>query len=174
MCIPVLETPRLTMRGHRIDDFNPLCAMWADPIVTRHIGGKPFTREESWARLLRYAGHWALLGFGFWAVEEKATGSFVGEVGFADFKRDIEPALEEVPETGWAFSSHVHGKGYAAEAVSAALVWGELHLKSKQTKCVIHPDNVASLRVAAKCGYREQRRTTYKGQPAILFSREHS
>ena len=41
----------------------------------------PATREEAWARLLRYAGHWALLGYGFWLVEDRTTGSFVGEVG---------------------------------------------------------------------------------------------
>ncbi len=66
--------------------------MWADPEVTRYIGGKPLTEEESWARLLRYVGHWSLLGFGYWVVEEKTTGNFIGEVGFADYKRDL-PSL---------------------------------------------------------------------------------
>ena len=79
--IPVIETPRLTLRGHRLDDFSDCAAMWADPIVTRHIGGKPFSEEDTWTRLLRYAGHWLLLGFGYWAIEEKDTGSFVGELG---------------------------------------------------------------------------------------------
>jgi RimJ/RimL family protein N-acetyltransferase len=74
--VPVLETERLKLRGHRLDDFAPCAAMWADPLVTRHIGGIPLSAEESWTRLLRYVGHWALLGFGYWVVEEKATGNF--------------------------------------------------------------------------------------------------
>ena len=75
--VPVLETERLKLRGHRLDDFIASAAMWADPNVTRHIGGKPLTEEESWTKFLRYVGHWALLGFGYWVVEEKATGSFL-------------------------------------------------------------------------------------------------
>jgi hypothetical protein len=76
--VPVLETERLRMRGHRIDDFPHSAAMWADPNVTRHIRESPCTQEESWTRFLRYAGHWALLGFGYWLVEEKQTSQFLG------------------------------------------------------------------------------------------------
>jgi RimJ/RimL family protein N-acetyltransferase len=85
--IPILETGRLTLRGHRLQDFPASAAMWADPNVTRHIMGKPCSEEESWSRMLRYLGHWSLAGYGYWLVEEKATGRFVGEVGFADYKR---------------------------------------------------------------------------------------
>ena len=73
--IPVLETERLKLRGHRLDDFVHCAAMWADSEVTRYIGGKPFTEEESWTKFLRYAGHWTLLGFGYWVAEEKTTGT---------------------------------------------------------------------------------------------------
>ncbi len=146
--------------------------MWADSVVTRHIGGRPFSREESWARLLRYIGHWDVLGFGYWAVEEKATGHFVGEVGFADFKREIEPSLDGQPEMGWVFVPQVYGQGYATEAVRAAVSWGDRHLSSARSVCLIHPDNQASIRVAEKCGFHEYQRTEYKGQPTILLARQ--
>jgi RimJ/RimL family protein N-acetyltransferase len=72
-----------------------LAAMWADPTVTRHIGEKPFGVEESWTRLLRYAGPWMLLGFGYWVIEEKATGRFAGEIGFSGVPHSSgEPALD--------------------------------------------------------------------------------
>jgi len=169
--VPAIETPRLTLRGHRLDDFIDCVAMWADPIVTRYIGGKPFSEEDTWARFLRYAGHWLLMGFGYWAIEEKETGSFIGELGFADFKRDIEPSLKGVPELGWALVSRAHGKGYATEAVRAVVAWGEAHFPSPRTVCIIHPENLASIRVAEKCGYKEFHRTTYKGHPTIMFAR---
>jgi RimJ/RimL family protein N-acetyltransferase len=171
MKVPVIETERLRLRGHRLDDFRDCAAMWADPIVTRHIGGKPFSEEEVWARLLRYVGHWEWMGFGYWALEEKDTGDFLGELGFADYKRDMEPPLKSVPELGWALASRVHGKGYATEAVRAAVFWGQGHFGRARTVCLIHPENLASIRVAEKCGYKEFQRTTYKGHPTIVFAR---
>lgn len=167
--VPVLETERLKLRGHRLDDFPASAAMWADPVVTRHIGGQPLSEEGTWTKFLRYVGHWALLGFGYWVVEEKATGRFVGEIGFADYKRNIEPALT-VPEIGWILMSQSHGKGYATEAVRAALAWGDVHFRSS-TACIINLENHASIRVAEKCGYREFQRTQYNGHPTSMFLR---
>jgi RimJ/RimL family protein N-acetyltransferase len=170
--IPAIETERLKLRGHRLEDLDDCAAMWADPDVTRHIGGKPSSREEVWARLLRYVGHWSLLGFGYWAIEDKATGEFIGELGFADFKRDIEAPIEQAPELGWALVSPAHGKGYATEAVQAAIAWGETRFGSTRTICIISPENLPSIRVAEKCGYREFQRTNYKGRPTVVYARQ--
>jgi RimJ/RimL family protein N-acetyltransferase len=171
MEVPILESERLILRAHRLDDFEALAAMWADPLITRHIGGRPFTEEESWSRLLRYAGHWHLLRFGYWVIEEKASGAFAGEIGFANYKRGLEPTLDGMPEMGWALASRVHGKGYATEAGQTVLTWGDANLGAPRTACIIHPMNALSIRVAEKCGYRESHRTTYKAQPAIIFVR---
>ena len=166
-----LETDRLIMRPHVRDDLDDCLAMWSDPTVTRFIGGKPSTREEMWARLLRYIGHWTLLGYGFWVVREKASGRFVGEVGFADFKRDLEPPLGDYPEMGWVLTPSMHGKGYATEAVQAALRWANAHWPATDSVCLIVPENVASLRVAARCGFVEHGRATYKNAPTIVLHR---
>lgn len=167
--IPTVATARLRLRPHRLDDFEACAALWGDPAVTRFIGGKPHTREEAWSRLLRYAGHWSLLGFGFWAIEEKSTGDYIGEVGFAYFHREIEPPITE-PEMGWVLATRAHGKGYATEAVRAALG----RQPSFQPVCLIHPENLASIRVAEKCGFSERRRVIYRGQSNILFGRNTS
>jgi RimJ/RimL family protein N-acetyltransferase len=169
--IPRVETERLMLRGHRLDDLDACAAMWGDAEVARYIGGKAFGRDEVWMRLLRYVGHWALLGYGFWVIEEKASGRFVGEVGLGDFMRDLNPPLGAVPEAGWVLAPWAHRRGFATEAVRAALKWGASHLGASRTVCIISPENVPSLRVAEKCGYREFRRTTYKGQPTILLER---
>jgi RimJ/RimL family protein N-acetyltransferase len=169
--IPVIETERLRLRGHRVEDFGECAAMWGDPAVTRYIGGRPFTAEEVWARLLRYVGHWTLLDFGFWLIEEKATGSFVGEAGLAEFQREIEPSLVGVPEMGWVLTPRHHGKGYATEAVLAAAAWGEQRFGPARTVCLIHPENAASKGVAGKCGYRELPPAIYKGQAMLLYER---
>jgi len=168
---PTLETARLKLRAHRLEDFAACAAMWADPVVTRYIGGKPLTEEESWTKLLRYAGHWSLLGFGYWAVEEKETGSFLGELGFANYKRDIQPSISDTPEAGWIFSPAAHGQGFASEALREVLTWGDIRFAGARTVCLIHPENVASIRLAGNFGYEEMLRTTYKDRTAVLFSR---
>jgi RimJ/RimL family protein N-acetyltransferase len=172
IAVPQLETERLQLRGHSIDDFPKSAAMWADPNVTRHILERPQTQEEVWRRFLCYVGHWAVLGFGYWVIMEKQTGKFVGEAGFADYKRKIEPSLEGVPEIGWALASRAHGKGLATEAVRAITAWGDAHFQTS-TRCMIAPSNTASFRVAAKCGYREMARTTYQGHETVMLSRDH-
>jgi len=169
--IPILETPRLRLRGHRIDDLDACAVMWADPVVVRHTTGKPQTREEVWFRILRYVGHWALLGYGFWALEEKASSNLIGEVGFADFKRALDPPLGDTPEIGWILAPSAHGKGYATEAVRAVIAWGDEHFGSVRTVCLIQPENAASIRVADKCGYREYARTRYKENDVMLLER---
>jgi RimJ/RimL family protein N-acetyltransferase len=167
---PTIETDRLMLKPHARADFEESVAMWADAGVTRHIGGKPFSREESWARLLRYAGLWALLGYGYWVVRDRRTGRFVGEVGFGNFHRELDPPFGDAPEAGWALATATQGRGFAGEALAAALAWGDAHLGDR-TVCMIDPDNVPSLRVAARAGYREYARTTFKGSPTILFER---
>ena len=118
---PVIETKRLRLRGHQLSDFKASFAMWSNPLVTRYISGTPSTEQQSWARLLNYTGHWALLGFGYWLIEEKATGAFVGELGFANFKRIINPPIGDTPEAGWVLAPEMHGKGYATEMARAAI-----------------------------------------------------
>lgn len=169
--IPEIETARFVLRAHTLDDFDASLAMWSDPVVVRHIGGRPFTADEVWARLLRYHGHWALLGFGFWAIAEKATGAFLGEVGFADFKRPIEPPFGDTPEMGWSLAAAAHGKGVASEVVAAAASWGDAHFTHDRTVCIIDPDNGASIRVAQKAGFAEVRRTELRGSPTVVFER---
>ncbi len=167
---PVLETAHLRLRPHVVADFEALAAMWADDVVTKHIGGRAFTRTESWARLLRYAGLWPLLGFGMWAIEDKASGRFAGDVGFADYHRDMTPPLH-APEAGWVLAPWAHGRGLATEAVSAAVAWADVHVPSPSTCCIIDVDHAASFRVATKCGYVQQGRGALGGVAVAVFER---
>lgn len=166
----VIETERLRLRLHKLSDFENVAALWGAPEVVRFISGKPSSREDSWGRLLRYVGHWQLLGHGFWAIEDKATGQFLGEGGFGSFKREIEPPIE-APEQGWAFNAAAQGKGYAYEAMKAAADWGEAHFKRTDFTCIISPDNAPSLKLAHKLGYREVARVSYKDTPTVMLQR---
>lgn len=171
--VPEIVTSRLRLRGHRMEDFSASAAMWADPEVIRFISGRPFTEQESWTRFLRYAGLWSMLKYGYWVVEEQATAAFIGEIGFADFKRDIEPGIRGIPELGCAFVPSVYGKGYALEANRAVLEWAKTNLPSPMIVCLITPENLASIRVAEKVGFSRYGETTHINRPIIIFTREN-
>jgi RimJ/RimL family protein N-acetyltransferase len=157
--VPVLETPRLRLRAQTVADYPASCALWSEPAVTRYTVGRAITTEEMWARLLRNAGHWALLGFGVWLVEERSTGTFVGEIGLFDYRRALlypDGAIRPltVPEIGWIVAPAMHGRGYATEIA-----------------CIIHPDNAPSRNVASKLGFTPRETVTYRDAPTLLLTR---
>jgi RimJ/RimL family protein N-acetyltransferase len=167
----VLETERLLLRGHRTGDHASVVALWSDAEVVRHTVGRPQTPEEAWSRLLRYAGHWALAGYGYWIVEERESGRPVGEVGLADFRREISPPLAAEPEMGWILAGAAQGKGYATEAGRAVLAWRDTTLPGQGTVAIIAPENLASIRVAQKLGFRETGVAVYRGEPVLVLRR---
>ncbi len=168
---PEIRTARLILRPHRLDDFEAMAAMWADPEVVRHIGGRAFARAETWQRLMRHPGQWSLLSMGAWAVEEAATGEYCGEAGFLDAMRDIEPGFAGSPEAGWALRPAFHGRGYATEAMGAALDWADAHLNEARTVCIIDAGNAGSIRVAGKLGYAFEREADFRGAPIGVYAR---
>lgn len=167
----IAETPRLVLRRHAAADFAAYLEMCADPAMSQFSGKDPAGSEEAWMRLLRQAGHWSLMGYGFFAVEEKETGRFVGEAGLGDFKRRLGPAFDDVPEAGWATAPWAQGRGYATEAAAAALGWIEAHFGIQRTVCLIHAENLPSIRVAEKLGYLRFGECTYRGYRALIFER---
>ena len=167
--IPILQSERLRLRGHRPEDHANCTALWGDPEVSRYIGGRPLSGEEAWARLLRYAGHWVWMGYGFWAVEEK-IGNICRRSGYASLHRDIQPPLH-MPEFGWVLATPFHGRGYATEAVRTATAWGDQQFGAQQTICIIDPENLRSIRVAEKCRFKVSHQASYKGGSIIVFAR---
>jgi RimJ/RimL family protein N-acetyltransferase len=170
--IPLLETERLVLRGHTREDFPAFAEMWADPEVNRFIGGTPLSEEEAWGKFLRTFGQWEVTGFGFWSIVEKHGGKRIGEAGFVDGRRNIVPSLSGTPECGWSLARSAQGNGYATEAVRAALAWGDAHFGKIRMACIIAPDNTASLRVAAKTGFRVAHHTSYRNAPTVMLYRD--
>ncbi|MBC5825006.1 MAG: GNAT family N-acetyltransferase [Candidatus Eremiobacteraeota bacterium] len=169
--IPRLVTDRLLLRAHEVQDFGACAAMWGDPEVVRHISGMPSTAQQTWSRMLTYAGLWRLLGYGYWALVERASGAFAGDVGFADFKREMTPSIAGLPEAGWVLARAMHGKGYASEAVAAMVAWADEHIDAVRSVCIVDPRHSASIRVADKNGYRAIASADYRG-PVTLFERQ--
>jgi RimJ/RimL family protein N-acetyltransferase len=144
-----LETDRLLLRMWREEDFEPYAKICEDADVMRYLGGKPFNRLEAWRQFAYLIGHWHLRGYGHWAVEEKATGSLVGRIGF------LNPAGWPGFEIGWTLGRESWGKGY--------------ELDKDHVISLIHPENRASIRVAERLGEKPEGSAEVLGIPVIIY-----
>ncbi len=168
----MIETERLILRHNRLEDFEQAYSIYSDPDVVRHIGnGQPGTRQDVWFRLLRFVGHWQLLGYGMFAIIEKSSGRMIGETGMADFKRGLGDDFDPYPEAAWILASDVHGNGYAMEAATAAHRWFEENRGRQRTVCIIDPPNTASIRLAEKLGYQSMGERPFRDSTVMMFER---
>jgi RimJ/RimL family protein N-acetyltransferase len=168
---PTIETERLTLRAWTKADFRPWYAIMQQPEVHRHFGPDPIGLEECWRRLSAAVGGWQLLGFGTWAVERRADGRLVGNVGLFNAWRDLQPEFGEEPEMGWIFAAETHGQGLALEAGRAALNWAESHLDPTPIWAIIAPENAPSLKLAERLGFEAVHETPYHGEPTLVLRR---
>nr|WP_314268132.1 GNAT family N-acetyltransferase [uncultured Moellerella sp.] len=168
--IPVVETERLLLTPHRVEDHAAVAEMWADPRITQYIFDDAIsTTRESWMRMLSYQGLWPLLGYGYWAIKEKSTGRYVGDLGFADFYREIEPSIRHLPEAGWALAHWAHGKGYATEALTGAINWLQQERGIKQCVCLIESYNTSSVKLAERVGFKKTDSIMMDDKPTDLY-----
>ncbi len=167
---PTLVTERLVLRAHEPGDLDDVAAMWADTRVTQFIGFTR-TRQDAWFTMARYRGFWDLLGYGYWVARHRRSDVFFGELGFADFMRGLTPDLSGQPEAGWAFAAEAWGQGYASEATAAIHRWLDEDGPGGPSVCVIDPDNLASVRVAARLGYHKTHATLHGGVALDVFRR---
>lgn len=145
--IPELETKRLRLRAFRNEDLDAYAAMCADPDVMRYLGtGATLSRSEAWRSMASFLGHWALRGYGMWALEEKATGALVGRAGF------LNPEGWPGFELGWALGREHWGRGLAIEAARRALDFAFTDLDQPRVISLIRPENAPSIRVAERLG----------------------
>src|SRR5215510_5649825 len=110
-----LETERLILRQWRLEDFEPYAELCSDAEVMRFLGGKVLSRADAWRHMAFMVGHWQLLGYGPFAVEEKSSGKFIGRIGF------LNPEGWPAFELGWTLSRSAWGKGYATEGARRCL-----------------------------------------------------
>jgi len=143
-----LSTARLIMRGWRESDLAPWAAMNADPEVRRYLGPL-LTFDQAAAWVLNYQDDLDRYGSGFWAVEVRASGEFIGFTGLGTVD-------EEMPFTGtevaWRLARPAWGHGYATEAARAALKYGFSIMGLPEIVAVTKAGNLRSRAVMERIG----------------------
>lgn len=143
-----LRTDRLLLRGWRKSDLAPWAAMNADPDVREYFPGV-LTREQSEASADRFQADLDERGWGWWAVEVRGTGEFIGFTG-------LDPVEEGMPfsgvEAGWRLARTAWGHGYATEAARAVLDFGFDHLRLPEILAVTTATNLRSQAVMRRLG----------------------
>jgi RimJ/RimL family protein N-acetyltransferase len=169
--VPTINTPRLSLRAMRAEDFTRFAEIWAMPEVVAHIGGAPRPKSQSWDSFLRNAGHWQISGFGQWAIQVHRQPQMAGQAGFFFGSRGLGEDFDPFPEAGWVLAPDAQGAGLGFEAAQAAHDWFD-RIIAGRTVCIITPDNAPSLKIADKLGYRPMRETVMDGETIILMSRK--
>ena len=169
----MIETNRLLLRPHKIEDFRDYLSLWKQrsPAGDQAPNAQPLGEEEAWSRLLRLIGHWTSFGFGPFLVLDRMSDFIVGEVGFAHCHRGHEPVYDEVPEAMWRIDHAAQGIGIATEAMRATIGWFDEQHKTKRTVCMIDQSNASSLRLALRLGFHEFAKAIYRENQVVLFER---
>jgi len=163
---PVIETGRLILRPWRASDIASNTRMLSDPNTARFItpDRKAVTEElTGWRNAAIISGHWALHGFGMFAVEEKSSGRYAGRVG------PWFPPTWPGFEVGWGIARELRGQGYAIEAARAAIDWVFATFEIEEVIHCISPENAASQAVARKLGARIDGETQMSGETVDIW-----
>lgn len=144
LTIPVIETERLVLRAPRLADFDHWVAFFASPRSV-HEGG-PKDRLAAWHLWAADVALWQLKGYGPFGVEDRATGTYLGEVGI--YHGEGYPA----PELGWFVTPAAEGKGVALEAARAVLGWVKSSFDWPHITNITTPANTRSIALGLRLG----------------------
>ncbi|MEV6785354.1 GNAT family N-acetyltransferase [Streptomyces sp. NPDC051098] len=166
-----LETERLVLRAFTEADADRLLELDNDPAVMRFInGGRPTSREvirdQTLPRLLH--DHPCIGTRGYWAAEEKATGTFLGWFAFRPLSED-SPIVVEL---GYRLTTSAWGAGYATEGARALIRKGFTDLGVDRVTANAMAVNSRSRRVMEKAGLSYVRSFT-EDWPDVIEGSEH-
>lgn len=154
---------RIRFRAMTDDDLDDVAALLGDPVVMTHYPA-PKTREQARAWIDWNQRNYAEHGFGLWVIETRAH-AFIGDCGLT--WQDVNGRSEL--EVGYHVRTAAQGQGFATEAAAACLEFARSVLGAPTLVAIIHPDNIASQRVAEKIGLRFQEEDTSGGRQAVRW-----
>lgn len=163
---PILsfESPRMRARQMTPGDLDDLISLYQNPDVAKTLGGIR-ERAQVLESMEHKIKHQEKYGFGYWMIEDKQSGSFIGRCGLLHTIIDGK----EVIELGYAFLPEFWNKGYATEISNEILRIGFEELGLEEIACFTIPENKASIRVIEKLGFVFEKECDYKGWKHVFY-----
>ncbi|WP_134682078.1 GNAT family N-acetyltransferase [Paracoccus ravus] len=159
--VPVIETDRLILRAPRFSDLDAITAFGLSE-RSRHVGG-PMPEWKSWTSLSSMIGHWVIRGYGWWMIEDKATGHVAGRTGIGHHIDWPEPEL------GWHLYEGFEGRGIAFEAALAARAHAHGVMGLGPVISLVAPQNTRSRHLAERLGATPEGETEIRGATCIIY-----
>lgn len=171
---PLLKTVRLELWQPRLGDLADLFALTRDEETRRFLGSFVPSEMDSFNRLHRNAGSWALHGYGTFAVRLRGEGRIIGTCGVFRSHRGFgsDLGLDNVAEAGWIVHKDHWGQRIASEAMEAALAWFDAAHGKQRITCMIEEGHKASDALARKLGFVPYaRHRPEDGAELVLYER---
>jgi ribosomal-protein-alanine N-acetyltransferase len=163
----MLKTERLILREMTPDDADGLFRIYHEPDVFKYMArGAPQSVEVERAGIERHVGHYERHGFGLWATILRESGELIGRCGLIAQQVD---GIDDI-EVGYLLSPRFWGRGLASEAARASRDFGFKVAGCPRLISIIHPQNMASKRVAAAIGMKPSRKTQFHNTEVEIFS----
>jgi [ribosomal protein S5]-alanine N-acetyltransferase len=161
-----IETERLILRPCQMEDLDAFAVICSDPLVMQYIGnGQPIDYAATQFLLGWIMDQHATRGFGLLAITLKETQQFLGFCGLIEQTVDEKAQIE----LGYRLDRGFWGKGIASEAAKAVKYYAHQTLQIAELISIIHPNNIASKRVAQKIGMQYWKKTVFKGHEVDIF-----
>ncbi|MDE3252735.1 MAG: GNAT family N-acetyltransferase [Bacteroidota bacterium] len=149
---PMIETERLWIRQWITADLAPFCRLNGDPVAMEFFPAT-LTEEQSRDQMNRIRQHINQKGYGFFALERKDTGEFIGFTGLwhPSFTASFTPCTE----IGWRILPQHWNQGFATEAAKACLQFGFTRLDLSEIVSFTSVHNHRSEKVMQKIGMQK-------------------
>lgn len=150
--LPVIDTPRLTLRKMSMRDAPDVYQYARDEEVARHVLWDAHRSLWDSRAYIRFLQHQYRAGLPCsWAIVLRETGRVIGTIGYMSYSE--ENAMAEI---GYSLARDQWGQGLMTEALSAVLDEAFRALKLNRVEALHFTDNPASGRVMEKCGMKHE------------------
>ena len=168
---PLLTTARLELWQPQLGDLADLFDLTYAEETRRFLGSFVPSEMDSFNRLHRNAGSWALHGYGSFMVRRTGSAKIIGNCGVFRSHRGFgaDLSLDDVPEAGWILHKDCVGEGIAREAMEAALAWFDRVHEVQRIACMIEEGHAASDALAEKLGFVRYARHQLEGDKRLVL-----
>lgn len=154
----ILDTARCHIRETTEQDIDAFYSIYSEPSITAHMENLYEDRDEEKAYIREYIEKiYGFYDFGVWTVVERESGQVIGRAGLS-YREGFED-----PELGFVIGVPWQRKGYAFEVCSAILDYGREELGFDKIQAFVEPENIPSLRLCGKLGFKKEGVITISG-----------